>query len=199
MAFDPLVPHTLDEEAPPAVVINPHSAYGKELRKWEQHRTYLVPPGTNPGNPYVFRPYPKMLYRAQRKLNGQWRCMEPTPHPYEYPTVDEYQRAVLANESFNRSCYRLVQDESEERLAKGQGWSESPTDAMDLCQKEQDAVGTAAAEAAYAAAHMSEKAQREYDDASRQTSAHVTDVKGSKRGRKPKIVAPHDLDGVAEG
>src|SRR5436305_3461205 len=110
MDFD-LAPHPLDEEAPGGLVINPHSALGKELRKWEQHRTELVPRGTNPGNPYVYRPYPTMLYRAQRQMNGQFACMPPAPHPYAFERVEQHQQATLAWEAFCRSCVRVVGDE----------------------------------------------------------------------------------------
>ena len=118
-----LAPHPLDDDAPGGLVINPHSALGKELRKWEQFKTELVPRGTQPGNPYVYRPYPKMLYKAQRQANQQAACLAPVPDPYAHATAEEYQRACLAVESFNRSCTRTVDDESAERLARGQGWA----------------------------------------------------------------------------
>jgi len=187
----PSVP-AVDEEAPASLIINPHSDYGKELRKWEQHRTELVPRGTNPGNPYVYRPYPKMLYRAQRQQNGQYACMAPAPHPYDFERSELHQQAVLAWESFNRSCVRIVKDEGDERIVKGQGWAESPELAMEQYEKEQQAIGNAAAEAAYAAQRMSERARAELAEADASTHQHVTDVTGvakARRGRKPKSQA----------
>ena len=183
MDFD-LAPHPLDEEAPGGLVINPHSALGKELRKWEQHRTELVPRGTNPGNPYVYRPYPKMLYRAQRLPNGQAGCLAQAPNPYAFERGEAFERAVLMVESFNRSCTRIVSDESQERIAIGQGWALDPQAAMAVYEQEQQAIGNAAAEAAYAAQGMTSKARDELKAADASTHQHVTDVKGGKKGAK---------------
>ena len=183
MDFD-LAPHPLDEEAPGGLVINPHSALGKELRKWEQHRTELVPRGTNPGNPYVYREYPKMLYRAQRLPNGQSGCLAQHPDPYQFERADQFERAVLMVESFNRSCTRVVADESQERIAIGQGWALDPKAAMAVYEQEQQAIGNAAAEAAYAAQGMTSKAREELKAADASTHQHVTDVKGGKKGAK---------------
>src|SRR6185437_10122022 len=101
---------------------------GKELRKWEQHPG---PYGRTPGNPYVYRPYPKMLYKAQPQVNGQVACLLPAPHPYGFEKPEQYNQAMLAVESFNRSCTRIVRDESEEAIAKGQGWANDPRAALE--------------------------------------------------------------------
>lgn len=183
--MDPhLTPHPLDDEAPASIVINPHSALGKELRKWEQHRTELVPRGSNPGNPYVFRPYPRMLYRAQALPNGKTACMMPQPSPYEYQSASEYERACLLKESFDRLCQRIVPDEGAERIAVGQGWSLTAPDALARAEQEARAIGQAAAEAAYAASRMSDKAKAELSAADQTTHEHVTDVVGIKKGRR---------------
>lgn len=187
--FDAVRPHALDEEVPGGVVINPHSALGKELRKWEQHHSHLVPRGTNPGNPYVYREFPKMLYRAQKLPNGQTACMQPAPDPYAYDRMDRYSQACLMVDSFNRSCTRVVADASEEAIAKGQGWANSVVEAMAVWEKDQQAIGNAAAEAAYAVQRMSEKARTEHAAAEAETHQHVTDVVGTpkaRRGRPPK-------------
>lgn len=184
-----LIQHPLDDEAPGGVVINPHTALGKELRKWEQHRTELVPRGTNPGNPYVFRPYPKMLYKAQRMPNGQFTCLSQAPDPYAYERMDQYQQAVLQVDSFNRSCTRTVASDSEESIAAGQGWAVGPIEAMAQHEKTQQAIGNAAAEAEFYAKRMTANAQAELNAAHATSHQHVTDIAGvakSKRGRKPK-------------
>lgn len=187
-----VAPHILDEEAPGGMVINPHSALGKELRKWEQHRSELVPRGTNPGNPYVFREFPKMLYKAQRMPNGQYACLSSAPDPYAYERMDLYQQATLMVETFNRSCTRIVANESEERLAKGQGWSNTTTDALKAHEAHEQAIGDAAAEANFYAKRMTAKAQEELNAAAESTHQHVADVVGvakSKRGRPKKAQA----------
>lgn len=179
----PFIP-AVDEEAPGGMVINPHTALGKELRKWEQHRTELVPRGTNPGNPYVFRPYPKMLYRAQQAPNGKYACILPMPHPYGFEKQELYQQACLMVESFNKTCCRIVADEGQESIAKGQGWAEGPQEATELHEKEQQAIGNAAAEAAFMAQRMTAKAREELAAADATTHQHVTDVRGTRKGAR---------------
>ena len=180
-----LSPHPLDDDAPGGLVINAHSALGKELRKWEQFRTELVPRGTNPGNPYVYRPYPKMLYVAQiDPTTLQAACLLPLPEPYAFATAEEYQRACLRVDSFNRACTRVVGDEREERIANGQGCAETPAAALATYEQHQQAIGNAAAEAAYQARGLSARAQAEFHAAGESTHQHVTDVKGTKRGAK---------------
>lgn len=181
--------HPLDEEAPGGLVINPHTPLGKELRKWEQHHSELTPRGTQPGNPYVYRPYPRMLYKARTQRNGQPACLSAAPDPYAFDRADLYEREVLAVDSFNRSCQRIVTDEGQERIAKGQGWCEDPNAALAQFEREQQAIGNAAAEAAFSARRMGEVAQREFAAAGAETHEHVVDVQPKKRGRKPKAIA----------
>lgn len=184
----PSVP-AVDDSAEGGIVINPHSAWGKELVKHEQHQTYYVGRGQRPGNPYVFREYPKMLYKAH-PINGKYRCLEPPPDPANFETMDKYQRAVLNWETFQRSCQRTVKDSAEEAVAQGQGWAPSALAALELAEQTERAVENAAAEAAAAVRGMSAKAQAEYKAADESTHRHVADVVGSshkKRGPKPKI------------
>jgi hypothetical protein len=182
MNFGSVTPHPLDEENEyGGIVINPASELGKELRKWEQHPGPL---GRTPGNPYVFREYPKMLYKAQRTLGGQYACLQPAPHPYGYEKPEQFNQALLAVESFNRSCYRIVADASEEAVAMGQGWALGPKEAMAQYEREQQAIGDAAAEAAAAVRGMTDVARREYAAAEASTHQHVSDVKGTKKGAK---------------
>lgn len=190
-APEPLRPQ--EQEAPPSVVINPYSELGKELRRHEQHYTHLTPPGTQPGNPYVYRPYPKMLYKASRQENGQPACVLPAPHPWNYPNPQDLERAQLAQENWNKGHQRIVQNEAEERIAKGQGWTNSPVTALEFYEEEQKSIAEAAAQVAFQAVRMSERARQELKDADASTDAHVVDVKpisGKKRGRpaRPQAV-----------
>jgi len=187
MDLDLLTQHELDQEQPGGIVINPYSALGKELRKWEQHKTDLVPNGTQPGNPYVYRPYPKMLYKAQRQPNGQFACFMEPPAPWQYERPEQYSAAVLLKETFDKTCYTLVHDEGQERIALGQGWAEDQAKAMAVHEARERAMGDAAAEVAFAARTMSEKAQRELGTADDSTHEHVVDVL-PKRGLKVKGV-----------
>lgn len=185
--FGPSVP-AVDEEDVGGIVWSPASQYVKELRKWEQFPSEWTVK-SRPGNPYVFREYPKMLYKVQRQPNQQFACMMPMPDPYSYDRQDQYQQAILMAESFNRTCQKIVGNEGEERIAKGQGWALSASAAMELHEKEQRAIGDLAAEAAFNARRMNEQAREEYKDAEATTHQHVTDVAGPKRGRPKAVTA----------
>jgi hypothetical protein len=99
---------------------------------------------------------------------------------------------LLAVESFNRSCYRIVGDASEEAIAKGQGWALSPTLAMSVYEAEQRAIGDAAAEAAFQVQRMTENARTEFAAANASTHQHVTDLKGAKKGAKAVTAVEED-------
>lgn len=189
LANENLDQHPLDQDAPPSVVIAPHSALGKELRKWEQHITHLTPAGTRPGNPYVYRPFPKMLYKAEKHpQSGQPVCVMANPHPWHYASADELQHAQNMQASWNTNHQRIARDEGEEALAKGQGWANSPAEALELFERSRIDISRVAAEANYTAARMGDQAQREWKEAADATADHVVDVQGKKRGRPAKVV-----------
>lgn len=181
------------------VVINPASEVGKELRKWEQHHTvYALDENyeSKPGNPYQYREYPKMLYKASRRSNGQAACQLAAPPLNQFggpSAVDEWNREVLAVEAFNVANRKTVSDDQAERIAVGQGWSLSQQAAIAQYEQNQIDIGNAAAEVAASVAKMSAKAQVEYAAAEEQTIEHVTDVKPQrrhkKRGRPRKPIA----------
>lgn len=181
------------------VVISPDSELGRELCKWEQHRTKYVGDEQEPGNPYVFRPYPRMIYKAVKKPQGQVGCIDVPPNASHFDNIAHYERACLEVEGFNRQCSKIVQSESEYLIAKGQGWSDDPKAALELYEHEEQAVAQAAAEAAFNARRMSDKAQREFDAAQHMTNEHVTDVVNvpkARRGRpaKAKVIAGRQGD-----
>lgn len=175
------------------IVISPDSALGKELAKWEQHRTKYVSDEEQPGNPYTYRPYPKMLYRAQpHPISKQTRCMDVEPDVLQYATVQEYERALNMITRFNTACTRIVMSDDEQRRAMNDGWRESPDLAMAAAEQREIELSTLAAERHYKDRSMSEKAQAEAAEADRSTSAHVVDVVGASkktRGRPRKIQA----------
>lgn len=180
------------------VVISPDSELGRELCKWEQHRTKYVGEEQEPGNPYVYRPFPKMVYHAQKNRNGKVICCDVTPDATFYENMAQYERACLDVESFNRRCTKIVQSESEYLIAKGQGWCDNPTAALEQFEREEQAVAQAASEAAFLAKRMSEKAQAEFAAAADATDQHVTDlanVPKARRGRPKKAVVIAGLEG----
>jgi hypothetical protein len=150
------------------------------LSKWEQFPNRVT---ETPGNPYVYRPYPKMLYMAYKR-NGQIRCMEGAPDPYLYQTQVAYERAQQENDRFNASCQRVVANDRELDNALGQGWRGTPQEAMAHLEALEQDIGNAAAEAAFHAKGMSQKAKDELAAADQTTHEHVTDVVGTPKSRR---------------
>ena len=167
------------------VIINPESEYAKELAKWESHPTRACP---EPGRPYRFAEYPRMLYKAALwPRSGKPAVTAPEVSPFGWLNADQYQQALAEAERFGSSCQRIVGDESEWLVAKGQGWCESPKVALEQFEREQQAIAAEAANAAFHAQRMTENARREFAAAEDATSEHVTDVVARKKpGPKPK-------------
>ncbi len=169
-------PSELDEEAPSQVLYNPHSGYGKEMRKFEQFPSWYTPPGTKPGNPYVYRPYPKAMYRAEKKPNGKVVCAEAYPNMVDFLTEKEYTSAVRDFEVFSQRCMKTVANEEEERMAKNDGWFNGPDEAVAGIHARDMALSTAAAEANHRDRNMSDKAKDEKTAYENSTHGHVADV-----------------------
>src|SRR5262245_54529633 len=75
----------------PGIALVPGSNFVKEVAKFEQfHSPFTI--GAQPGNPYTYRPYPKMLYKAD-KFNGKIVCMGAHPNPMEFMNPAEFERA----------------------------------------------------------------------------------------------------------
>ena len=159
------------------VVISPDSELGKELQKWEQLPLRQMDGTIIPaGNPYVYRPFPKMVYKAQTRPNGKVACMEPPPNPHEFTDPLAYERAILAIEYWNQSCSKIVRSEGEYDRARSDGWQDSPTLALEHHEKLQQEIAQAAAEVAHAAQRMTSKAKAELAATDAMTHEHVTDV-----------------------
>jgi hypothetical protein len=97
--------------------------------------------------PYVFRPYPKMLYRGRTLSNG---------------SLDVEQR--------------IVANEGEEVLAAGIGWLPHPQAATDAERRRQEDLGTAAAERAWTDRHLSPAAQAEAAAIDETTAKHLGEI-----------------------
>lgn len=191
---DPNAPRdvAIDDDGEPSVMISPHSELGKELRRWEQHPGPL---GRNPGNPYVFREFPKMLYRAEtHPVSGQATCMKARPNPWEFIHIPDrearaqfYDEACQQAELWNKEHQKIVRDEFEERIAKGQGWANTVAGALERFEQDQQQIAEAAAQTAFHAQRMSDKARAELAAADASTDQHVVDVRPrKKRGRPAK-------------
>jgi hypothetical protein len=138
----------------------------KELAKHEQHDTEFVArgKGLKPGNPYVFRKFPMMLYRAQRLPgNGKFATAMQHPPAYEFDRDQAWERACAAADHFTKSCQHTVNNEAEYKAAieSGEGWRDTQKDAVAHQEALLKAVSTAAAERNHRDRNMSEGAKSE--------------------------------------
>ena len=103
----------------PSIVIPPGSAYAKEMCLHEATFTQFGAPG----RPFVYREFPKRIYKAVRGESGV--------------TLDGY----------------TVNDEDEQRNMQSRGYSLTQQDALDALEREQTEHGKLAAERAWEVAH----------------------------------------------
>jgi hypothetical protein len=148
------------------VVILPGSDTAKELAKFEQFPTNYTTgqDGEAPvGNPYQFRAYPKMLYRAVTRPDGREICMEPQPVPHAGGAQAEaqYNFELMQWERHTAACSKVVRSESEEAAARSEGWRETPKAALSRQEELRQDIARAAAESAFADERMGELAKRE--------------------------------------
>jgi hypothetical protein len=159
------------------IVHNPATELAKELRKWEQHHTQyaVTEDGTSaPGNPYTYRAYPKMLYKAQVwGDSGKALVSAPALPAYGWRDQNELSQAELKARAFTTSCRFTVQSEDEHTRARDNGWRDSPQEALEFYDSLQKQIADAAAEANFAASRMSEKAQRDRKGREDATHRHV--------------------------
>jgi hypothetical protein len=170
------------------ILIDTDSAEAKERRQWEQYPSAYGPPG----NPYRFRPFPAMLYRAQQipagfPGAGKWVTGMDRPSKFHFRSTDEWGAACEAVESFARGCQIVVNDEAEYKRARADGWCDSPKEAEAAAIEEQNRISTAAAERAYADRNMGEKAKAEAAEYEAENFGHHPEipVQPKRRGRKP--------------
>ena len=162
-----------------AIVRTGESAYDIEMQKWDT-------PKRNGGyGPDQFEPFPKMLYRAERRENGKVMCMDPAGEMYS-PDPIEQARA----RAFTSKCQRTVQSEGEYIRAKNEGWCDTPDLALEAIEKHYQAISQAGAEENYRVQRMSEQARGEFAAADAATEDVLTEVpvpvKGP-RGTRVKV------------
>ena len=129
----------------------PEDAYVKEMAKWERqpvmvHGTYIepVPFGQGGRGGAPLTEYPKMLYQADSFDGG--------------PRI---------------SGFKTVDDEGQERIAIGQGWSRSQEDALDAVVARQLEASKLAANRAHNDRWMSDKAKAEAQAVDESTMQHL--------------------------
>lgn len=180
-----------------AIVRTGTGKYEHELAKHEQLPRDVIAVdqlgnSVPPGNPYVFRRWPAMLYKAFKKDGGAVMCCD---NPMAYREEADQ----LAAEQFSRRCQLLVHNESQYDRAKADGWRDTPQEAIDEFELQQQRIGDATAERHFRDERMSTKAQEEALRHDRATAAHQPDGPPvpKKRGRRKKVVT--DAAVAAEG
>lgn len=174
------------------IEIHQGSNYAKEMAKWEQFPSKYC---TRPGNPYVYRPFPKMVYRAEL-WKGVPYCMAPPPNPVDFSNPGEFNRVEEAARQFTERCQRTVRDERELQIAMEQGYREAPGEAVDLLKAKMERESRAAAERNWQDRLMSEgakaeakvEAERIFTDEGRH-AAEIPEKPIRRRGRPRKNVA----------
>lgn len=174
-----------DEQA--AFRMPDNSAYGRMLRRWNK------PKRDGGENANGFEKFPMMLHRAceTKKDSGKWVTSKPEPEFEGFRNEAEWMRELQRVKTFNESCQFIAQNEHEyERLrGNGEGWRDTPAQAMAWREALAKEVGNAALETEVKARKMSPAAQREVRQAIDATDDHVPEVprtpvrKGVKRGR----------------
>jgi hypothetical protein len=174
-----------------AILIDTDSEEAKERRKWEQHQSVWGPPG----NPYRFRPFPAMLYKARQIPSGmpgagKWATGMERPAKVQFATAEAWDNACQAVEVFVRSCQMIVNNDEEYKRAKEAGWCDTAPLAEEAAQLEQKKIGDETAERNYRDRMMSEKAKAEVAEYEAENFGHQPEIPvAKKRGRPRKEAA----------
>lgn len=147
----------------PGIVPVPGSAHLQELAKFEQFHTKWTMGTNGPGNPYTYRPFPKMLYKAFRPpQGGRWVCMAAPPDPHaDWRSRDHYRHAIEGAAAFNERCQRVVKNEEEMARAMEDGWRHTPQEAVEWRLEKDKVIARATAEREYEDRNMSDAAKAE--------------------------------------
>jgi hypothetical protein len=165
----------------PGLVLTPGSKEVREYARFEQfHSKFTV--GTQPGNPYVKREFPKMVYRAERYSGtGKLACMAAPPDPSEFKDPREAEHAQVLAQRFTERCQLIVQDEREYSRAMESGYRPSPKEAVEHAEAREDSIARATAERLYQDQHLSESARAEAEEVTAAAGgAHVPEITGQR-------------------
>jgi hypothetical protein len=179
--FDPNDPHP-DEI--PAFRYPDQSNYGREMRKWDRKKR---DGGMNADG---FEKFPMMLHCARQSEGGKWVTAKPEPDFDEtYRNEAAWDRACKAVMRFNETCQRYVYDQAEyERVrGNGEGWRDTPTEALAYREHLEREVATEAAARAQRDKRMSPAARAEAAEADAETIDHVPVIPEKRRGRPRKV------------
>lgn len=149
------------------VVLSADHPLSIELAKWNK--------------PYVFVPYPKMLYRARKRPDG-------------IVSVGEADDTVMGGragsaEAFSAGCQKIVKNEDDHLKAKGQGWCDTPSDALKLFEAEAKSIADTAAHRHFEDRLMGDSARSEAAQADADSFGHVPEVKAKRKYTRKQTAA----------
>lgn len=159
-----------------AVIWTEESKFVKEMAKHEQHQSKWTLGDLKPGNPYVYRPYPRMLYKAHKRDNGKYEVALPVSGRHLFLNDGDWQRHMDDVLRFNSECQKTVETEREHQKAREDGWMDSMTEALDFHKKLDDMVAKAAAERNYQDRNMSDGAKAEAAQFESEQFGHVAEI-----------------------
>ena len=169
------------------IVMTPGSAHQQEMAKFEQfpHSQWAF---GSPGNPYRYRPFPKMVYHAER-FNGKVACQVPVPERYEFKEDRAYFLAVEQARRFNEKNQRIVNDETEYARAMEAGWRESPQEAEEFAHKRDRDESQHIAHLNYEDRGLSESAKAEKRAAEIEAGRPLAEVPTASKRRERRAEA----------
>lgn len=171
------------------LAIIPGSPHQREMARWEQFPGDKWAMG-NPGNPYRYRPFPKMVYRAERSAatGGKIKCLESAPDRLEFRGDAAGDRSfALAEEAarrFSERCQLIVHDESEYQRAMENGYRETPEEACKYLEARENARSQEIAHRNYDDRNLSEAARAEIAAAELAAGEPLPEIPEGKRSRK---------------
>lgn len=158
--------------------------YVKEMSKHEQFHSKWTLGDLKPGNPYVYRPFPRMMYQAQQAPNGKWAMSLPQPSRFGFHDDAAWGHACRAADAFVDGCRRIVDTADEHAKALADGWRDTAAEALAWRDGLDHDIATAAAERNYADRNMGHKALAESAAEEAETFGHVPEIKRKKVKRK---------------
>lgn len=172
----------------PGIAVVPGSHYANYMQKFEQFPSKY---GQTPGNPYVYRPFPKMLYKAYR-VNGAPVCLGAPPDPLAFDNPGHYQRAEAQARQFSESCQKIVKDEVEMQKAFEMGWREDPPAAIAALIEKDKIVSQHDAHREYEDRNLSDAAKAEVQAIKDARGGEPVPEKERTPVRKPTYVKKYD-------
>lgn len=161
-------------------LVNPESPETKEMVKWEQFPSKWTL-GAAPGNPYQYRPFPAMVYRAHQipapHLGaGKLAVSLGEPEFYGFRDQQEWERARESAARFTTSCQRIVNDEAELSRAMEDGWRPTPGEALAHAEARANVISHETHKRQSADSAMSEGARAEAEQFERENFGHQPEI-----------------------